>query len=41
MVREGGSLTGLYFPMHWPRPERTAFGARGDEQPAAMAVVSP
>lgn len=28
VVREGGSLTGLYFPGHWPRPDRTAFGAR-------------
>jgi methylated-DNA-[protein]-cysteine S-methyltransferase len=31
VVREGGSLTGLYFPRHWPRPHRTAFGARSDE----------
>ena len=31
VVREGGSLTGLYFPRHWPRPDRSAFGARGDE----------
>jgi methylated-DNA-[protein]-cysteine S-methyltransferase len=30
-VREGGSLTGLYFPRHWPRPDRAAFGARSDE----------
>lgn len=30
VVREGGSLTGLYFPRHWPRPDRAAFGARGD-----------
>ena len=31
VVREGGSLTGLYFPRHWPRPDRSAFGVRGDE----------
>ena len=31
VVREGGSLTGLYFRRHWPRPDRSAFGARGDE----------
>lgn len=31
VVREGGSLTGLYFPRHWPRPHRMAFGARSDE----------
>lgn len=26
VVREGRSLTGLYFPRHWPRPDRAAFG---------------
>jgi len=31
VVREAGSLTGLYFPRHWPRPDRSAFGARSDE----------
>ncbi len=31
VVREGDSLTGLYFPRHWPRPERAAFGALSDE----------
>jgi methylated-DNA-[protein]-cysteine S-methyltransferase len=31
VVREGGLLTGLYFPRHWPRPDRAAFGARSDE----------
>jgi hypothetical protein len=31
VVREGGALTGLYFPRHWPRPDRTAFGPRVDE----------
>ena len=25
VVREGEALTGLYFPRHWPRPDRTAF----------------
>jgi len=31
VVREEGALTGLYFPRHWPRPDRTAFGPRTDE----------
>jgi methylated-DNA-[protein]-cysteine S-methyltransferase len=31
VVREDGALTGVYFPGHWPRPDRTAFGARADE----------
>lgn len=31
VVREGDALTGLYFPRHWPRPDRTAFGPRVDE----------
>jgi methylated-DNA-[protein]-cysteine S-methyltransferase len=31
VVKEDGSLTGLYFPRHWPRPDRAAFGARSDE----------
>ena len=26
VVREDGVLTGLYFPRHWPKPDRTAFG---------------
>jgi methylated-DNA-[protein]-cysteine S-methyltransferase len=29
VVRDAGSLTGLYFPRHWPRPDR-AIGARTD-----------
>ncbi len=28
IVRDGGALTGLYFPRHWPRPDRARFGAR-------------
>jgi methylated-DNA-[protein]-cysteine S-methyltransferase len=28
VVREDGALTGLYFPRHWPRPDRSAFGSR-------------
>ena len=28
LVREGGAMTGLYFPRHWPRPDRAAFGPR-------------
>jgi methylated-DNA-[protein]-cysteine S-methyltransferase len=31
VVREGGSLTGLYFPRHWPRPDRASFGVRVDQ----------
>jgi methylated-DNA-[protein]-cysteine S-methyltransferase len=31
VVREEGALTGLYFPRHWPRPDRTTFGPRTDE----------
>jgi methylated-DNA-[protein]-cysteine S-methyltransferase len=30
VVQEEGALTGLYFPRHWPRPDRTAFGRRDD-----------
>jgi methylated-DNA-[protein]-cysteine S-methyltransferase len=31
VVRERGAVTGLYFPRHWPRPDRTAFGPACDE----------
>ena len=31
LVRDDGALTGLYFPRHWPRPDRAAFGPRTDE----------
>lgn len=30
VVRDGGLLTGVYFPRHWPRPDRAAFGTRTD-----------
>jgi methylated-DNA-[protein]-cysteine S-methyltransferase len=30
VVREDGALTGVYFPRHWPRPDRAAFGPRAD-----------
>jgi methylated-DNA-[protein]-cysteine S-methyltransferase len=30
LVREGTALSGLYFPGHWPRTDRTAFGPRVD-----------
>jgi methylated-DNA-[protein]-cysteine S-methyltransferase len=30
VLREDEALTGLYFPRHWPRPDRAAFGARVD-----------
>jgi len=26
LVRSGANLTGLYYPRHWPRPDRAAFG---------------
>jgi methylated-DNA-[protein]-cysteine S-methyltransferase len=28
LVQRDGALTGLYFPRHWPRPDRSAFGPR-------------
>lgn len=28
LVREGRAVTGLYFPRHWPQPDRAAFGSR-------------
>ena len=31
VVREDGGLAGLYFPRHWPRPDRATFGPRIDE----------
>jgi methylated-DNA-[protein]-cysteine S-methyltransferase len=31
VVREGCAVIGLYFPRHWPRPDRTGFGPRSDE----------
>jgi methylated-DNA-[protein]-cysteine S-methyltransferase len=31
VVREEGALAGLYFPRHWPRPDRATFGPRTDE----------
>lgn len=37
VVRDGRSLTGLYFPRHWPRPDRATFGpsvTRGFEEVA-------
>jgi methylated-DNA-[protein]-cysteine S-methyltransferase len=37
VVRDGGSLTGLYFPRHWPRPDRTRFGARTEDGFAEVA----
>jgi methylated-DNA-[protein]-cysteine S-methyltransferase len=30
LVVEGGTLSGVYFPGHWTRPDRTAFGPRVD-----------
>jgi methylated-DNA-[protein]-cysteine S-methyltransferase len=31
VVWEERALTGLYFPRHWPRPDRTSFGPRAGE----------
>ncbi|MEP7023497.1 MAG: methylated-DNA--[protein]-cysteine S-methyltransferase [Actinomycetota bacterium] len=30
IVRDDDGLTGLYFPRHWTRPDRSAFGLRVD-----------
>jgi methylated-DNA-[protein]-cysteine S-methyltransferase len=30
LVAEDGALSGVYFPGHWTRPDRTAFGERRD-----------
>src|SRR2546429_8958241 len=27
VVQDDGALTGLYFPGHWPRPDRSSFGS--------------
>jgi methylated-DNA-[protein]-cysteine S-methyltransferase len=38
VIRQDGVLTGLYFPGHWPRPDRSAFGPRaGGEEFADVA----
>jgi methylated-DNA-[protein]-cysteine S-methyltransferase len=31
VVRQEGAVTGVYFPRHWPKPDRTAFGPRTDD----------
>jgi methylated-DNA-[protein]-cysteine S-methyltransferase len=31
IVRDGGMLTGLYFPHHWYRPSTASFGPRADQ----------
>jgi methylated-DNA-[protein]-cysteine S-methyltransferase len=31
VVRDDDGITGLYFPHHWTRPDRTAFGPRTDD----------
>lgn len=30
LVADGGMLSGIYFPGHWTRPDRTLFGPRDD-----------
>jgi methylated-DNA-[protein]-cysteine S-methyltransferase len=37
VVRDGTAVTGLYFPRHWPRPDRTAFGSREQDGFADVA----
>lgn len=37
LVAENDALTGVYFPHHWTRPDRTAFGPRDE---AGFAEVS-
>ena len=37
VVQEDGALTGLYFPRHWPRPDRSAFGPRAESGFADVA----
>jgi methylated-DNA-[protein]-cysteine S-methyltransferase len=36
-VRAGRAVTGLYFPRHWPKPDRTAFGSRVEGRFADIA----
>jgi methylated-DNA-[protein]-cysteine S-methyltransferase len=31
VVMQDGAVIGLYFPRHWPRPDRAAFGPRSDQ----------
>lgn len=31
VIRQDGAVTGLYYPRHWPRPDRAQFGPRSDE----------
>jgi methylated-DNA-[protein]-cysteine S-methyltransferase len=41
LVADGSDLTGLYFPGHWTRPDRAAFGpeaAQGDDALFARAA---
>jgi methylated-DNA-[protein]-cysteine S-methyltransferase len=39
LVRTGAHLTGLYFPRHWPRPDRAAFGPRAGDDCAGNAIA--
>lgn len=39
LVAEDGALTGVYFPHHWTRPDRTTFGRRAD-LPEARAQLA-
>jgi methylated-DNA-[protein]-cysteine S-methyltransferase len=31
VVRDDGGVTGVYFPHHWTRPDRAAFGPRAED----------
>jgi methylated-DNA-[protein]-cysteine S-methyltransferase len=31
VVARSAELIGLYFPQHWPKPDRTAFGSEGSD----------
>lgn len=42
LVRDDDGLTGLYYPGHWTRPDRTSFGPQvepGDDQTFGEAVT--
>src|SRR3954447_5628520 len=38
VVQDNGALTGLYFPRHWPRPDRSSFGSRAADGFAEVAA---
>jgi methylated-DNA-[protein]-cysteine S-methyltransferase len=38
VVRDDDGVTGVYFPQHWTRPDRTAFGTRTEDGFADVAA---